>query len=87
MNIVSGIVVFLLTWWTVLFMTLPIGANPPETIEKGHEPGAPAKPQLLKKFLLTTGLTIMIWGMIYWLVESDLISFHEMAREMAGEDM
>lgn len=85
MNFVSGIVVFLLTWWTVLFMVLPIGANPPDVVEPGHEAGAPAKPQLLKKFIITTILSIFIWGLIYWLVESDVISFHEMAARMNGE--
>ncbi len=78
MGPVSGIVVFLLTWWMVVFMVLPWGL-------KRDEQGRPEDPQLKKKLLVVTGVSIVIWAMIYLLIDSDLISFREIAETMAIE--
>jgi predicted secreted protein len=82
MGWVSGVVVFFITWWTVLFAVLPWGNKPPEEPEPGHAPSAPAKPRLLLKFGITTVITAVIWLIIFALIESDLISFRDMARGM-----
>ena len=31
MGVVTGVVVFFLVWWTVLFVTLPLGVRPART--------------------------------------------------------
>jgi len=77
MGWVSGITVFVITWWVVLFTMLPIGVRPPEKPGDGHAPSAPEKPMLAKKFLWTTMITIVIWGAIYWAVTSDIYSFRD----------
>lgn len=79
MGWVSGVVVFLLVWWTMLFTVLPFSLKRDET-------GKPDDPRLKQKFLQTTLLTALIWCVIYALVEAEIISFHDMAREMAIED-
>ncbi len=78
MDLVSGTVVYVLLWWWVLFMTLPFGARPPETIEAGNDPGAPENPMLRKKLIATTVIAAVLWGGVEALVVSDLISFREM---------
>ncbi|MGB2051513.1 MAG: DUF1467 family protein, partial [Candidatus Puniceispirillaceae bacterium] len=35
MDIVSGVVVYILLWWWVLFMVLPFGAKAPERVGEG----------------------------------------------------
>ena len=35
MDIVSGVVVYILLWWWVLFMVLPFGAKAPERVGRG----------------------------------------------------
>jgi predicted secreted protein len=82
MDWVTGIVVYLLIWWVALFSVLPWGNRPPEYVEPGTVESAPAKPRLLVKFLATTILAGAIWGLIYWLMISDIISFREMAKQM-----
>lgn len=77
-----GIAVFVITWWVVLFAVLPWGASPPEEVEAGHAPSAPARPRLLLKMAVTTGITCVVWLGIYALVQFDLISFREMAAGM-----
>lgn len=86
MSIVSGIVVFLLVWWTLLFCVLPWGNRPEDNPDVAHVKSAPANPRILKKFAITTLLTCVLWLMIYGLIESDVISFHDMAQKLAKEE-
>jgi predicted secreted protein len=73
----TGTVVFLLVWWTALFCVLPIGTRPDPDgdIEAGGWRGAPVAPRLGWKLLGTTGLTIVIWAILYLVIESDWLSF------------
>ena len=40
-----------------------------------------------KKLLINTGLSIVLWLIVFSLIESDLFSFREMAHEMKIEDV
>jgi len=78
----TGIVVYLLIWWTALFSVLPWGNRATEAPQPGTVESAPARPRLLLKFLVTTVLAAAIWGVVDWLVVNDIISFREMAKQM-----
>ena len=43
MSLVSGIVVYILLWWWVFFMTLPFGVKRVDQVEDGHDAAAPVK--------------------------------------------
>lgn len=79
MGWVSGIVVFLILWWLVFFVTLPFGIRSlheaGETAGEGHADGAPVRPRLWLKAGVTTVIAAIVWGIAYWLIASDLISF------------
>lgn len=77
MNWFSGIVVFVIIWWCVFFMVLPFGVRTPDQPGPGHAPSAPVKPRLWLKTGVTTLITLALWGVAYWLIEGDLISFRE----------
>lgn len=77
----NGLVVYFCVWWVVFFMVLPWGVRRVENPEIGHEPGAPEKPMLWRKALITTALALVVWLVIYTLVEMELFSFRAM---MAG---
>ena len=62
MDIVSGVVVYVLLWWWVFFMALPFGAHPPEAPEQGHATSAPRNPYLLRKALVATVVAAVLWG-------------------------
>lgn len=81
MSLVSGIVVYVLLWWTVVFCVLPLGLKP----TPGNE-GIPSNPRLLQKALLTTLISGILWMVIYGLIEMKVISFYDMAQEMAEQD-
>ena len=75
MTLVSGIMVFFVIWWIILFMALPFGVRIEENPEKGLATSAPENPNLKKKFLATTLLTAMIWVIIQFVMVNHLVSF------------
>lgn len=77
MDIVSGIVVYILLWWWVLFMVLPFGAKAPEVVEKGHAPSAPAKPNLAKKMVITSVIAAILWVGTDAIIASGIFTFRE----------
>ena len=81
MGIASGILVYLLLWWWVFFMTLPFGVRRTRVVEPGHEAGAPERPHLWKKALATTVIAGLLWAGVHAVIESDLISFRDMVRQ------
>jgi predicted secreted protein len=86
MGWVTGIAVYILVWWVSLFTVLPLGANRSADPLPGTVESAPDNPRLLFKFAVTTGIATVLWLVIYALVKSDLISFHDMAQHLAGPD-
>lgn len=86
MNIFTGIIVFLLIFWTLLFMVLPWGNKAKDTPEKGMAGSAPAHPQIKKKFIITFLVSIVIWGIISALIHFEVIDFYEISRQMVAED-
>ncbi len=66
-------VTFVLVWWLVLFMVLPFGARPPDQVEPGTAPSAPARPRIGLKFLITTLIAMTLTALILWLTDSGWI--------------
>jgi predicted secreted protein len=75
MTIFSGILVYAVIWWLVLFTVLPWGVRRPEQPEPGHAVEAPANPRILLRFAITTAITTVLFGIAWWLIDSDLVSF------------
>ncbi|HZH26684.1 MAG TPA: DUF1467 family protein [Azospirillaceae bacterium] len=83
MHWVTITAIYFTVWWTVLFAVLPWGVHQQTAPEPGTEPGAPAKPLLLKKFVATSLISAVITAAIWGIGESGWLSFREMAREGA----
>ncbi len=81
MGITGSIIVYVLIWWIIFFSVLPVGiqSNKEKFKEKieGIDPGAPINPKIGKKFLITTLITSIIFIVIYYLVEFNLINLRE----------
>jgi predicted secreted protein len=84
MGVVSGLLVFVIIWWVALFVVLPWGGRPPEMPEPGMADSAPARPNLPLKFAVTTALALAIWLVVYVIVATGVISFHDMAKSMGS---
>ncbi|MBT3358414.1 MAG: DUF1467 family protein [Rhodospirillales bacterium] len=77
MTWVTGLAVYAVTWWLVIFMVLPWGNRPidAEDIAKGHAPSAPKKPHMLVKAGATTVISGIIWAVVYVVMETGWIGF------------
>ncbi|MGD2132067.1 MAG: DUF1467 family protein [Maricaulaceae bacterium] len=78
MSITGGVVSFLLIWWMVLFAVLPLGVRgqwEEGEVADGSEPGAPVSPNLPRKALLTTLVTMVLWGLLYFAIRLGFFSF------------
>jgi predicted secreted protein len=51
----------------MLFIVLPLNISDKaeKVIEDGNDTGAPNNPQIFKKFLITTIISIVIWSIMY----------------------
>jgi predicted secreted protein len=65
----SQIAIFLLIWFVILFAVLPWGVRQPNEPEPGHDPGAPINPRLGRKAIVTTVISLLIWGVYYYLTQ------------------
>ena len=81
MGVTGSIIVYVLIWWIIFFSVLPVGiqTNKEKFREKieGIDPGAPINPKIGKKFLITTLITSIIFIVIYYLVEFNLLNLRE----------
>jgi predicted secreted protein len=73
MNWVSNIVVFSILWWIVLFMVLPIGVQTDPNPQKGCDTSAPLKAMIGRKLTATTGISIILWYIVKYIIEHELI--------------
>jgi predicted secreted protein len=73
MKIGTAIAIYFVVWWIVLFAILPIGVRNAheagETTLEGNEPGAPVEHQMGKKALITTGVSAIVFAIIYLSIE------------------
>ena len=74
MTIASFIVVFVILWWLVFFVTLPWGVRRVEDVQEGNDPGAPANARLWLKAGITTVIAIILTACAWWVITSDIVS-------------
>lgn len=78
----SGIVVYILIWWLVIFGVLSHGNTPKEEGDEDGVAGAPKDVNIKKKFLITSLISAVIWVLVFLVIEYGPIDMHEWAREM-----
>ncbi len=74
----TGFVLFVLIWWTALFAVLPFGTRPvAEADSSTGWRGAPERPRMGRKILITTAIAVVLWGLCYLVIASGWISFRD----------
>lgn len=82
-----GVIVYLLLWWTALFIVLPIGTKPVDSApEDGGWRGAPERPLIFRKVMGTTVLAAVLWLGVFAIMESGLVDFREGWWAYSGPD-
>ena len=68
-------ILYIIIWWVVFFSILPIDVNRQKTIEiEGEDPGSPENTKMYKKFLYCTGITTIIFTIIYLLIKFEYLN-------------
>ena len=79
MSLTGSIVIYVIIWWIVFFSLLPIDVNRYKNIKiVGEDPGSPENPKMLKKFLYCTGITTVIFIIIYLLIKFEYLNLRNM---------
>ena len=68
-------IIYIIIWWIVFFAILPIDVDR-KKIEKieGEDPGSPENPKILKKFIYCTGITTILFTIIYFLMRFEYLN-------------
>lgn len=87
MTIATGIVLYMITFWTVLFAILPFGNETKDIPEDGQSGGAPINPRMKQKFIATAIVSAILWVIMFFLIEYKVIDFFDIAKHMSEEDL
>tara|TARA_A100001234_G_C12437672_1_gene305560 strand:- start:271 stop:522 length:252 start_codon:yes stop_codon:yes gene_type:complete len=77
MSLTGSFVVFVILWWLILFMVLPRDINSQKDkdfVVLGTDPGAPSNPNIVKKLIITTAITSILFAIIYFLNYFDILN-------------
>ena len=74
MSLVSYIVVFLIVWMILFFISLPIGVNISDHHKEGFANSAPDKTNLKIKVIASFLISFIPASIIYWVVEKKLFN-------------
>ena len=80
MSWATGVMVYIVLWWTVLFAVLPLGVRRVQNPGRGEERGAPERPDLLRKAIITSIVAAVLWIIFYFLHQADIFSFRDLAQ-------
>ena len=68
-------IIYIIIWWIVFFSILPIDVNRQKSIKiDGEDTGSPENPKMLKKFIYCTGITTVIFMIIYLLIKYEYLN-------------
>ena len=82
MNWATGLMVYLVIWWTILFAVLPLGVLRVEKPGRGQDRGAPERPELLRKAIITSLVAAVLWLGFYALHQADVFDFRQWADQL-----
>ena len=75
MSVTGLVIIYIIIWWIVFFIVLPIDVNREKTVKiDGEDAGSPENPKMLKKFIYCTGITTVIFMIIYLLIKYEYLN-------------
>ena len=79
MSITGLAILFIIIWWIIFFAILQIDVNR-EKRHKIHaeDAGSPENPKMMKKFIYCTGITSIIFMIIYLLIKYEYLNLRNL---------
>ena len=75
MSVTGLAIIYIMIWWIVFFTILPIDVNRQKSIKiDGEDTGSPENPKMVKKFIYCTGITTVIFMIIYLLIKYEYLN-------------
>ena len=75
MSITGLAIIYIIIWWVVFFSILPIDVERKKLIKiEGEDLGSPENPKMFKKFLYCTGITTVLFTIIYLLMKFEYLN-------------
>jgi len=77
MDLVMLIAIYMFIWWITLFAVLPFGVRTQYeegTVVPGTPESAPAKPRILRVFLINTVVATIVFAIVYVIITFRLIT-------------
>jgi predicted secreted protein len=79
MSITGLAIIYIIIWWIVFFAILPIDVIRVKTYKiDGEDAGSPENPKMLKKFIYCTGITSIIFVIIYLLIKYEYLNLRNL---------
>lgn len=73
MSPLTYIATYLICWWIVFFPVLSLGARSHAEagidLKDGGDPGAPVVPNLKRKLITTTWVSLILWGFVVLVIQ------------------
>ena len=75
MSATGLVIIYIIIWWIVFFTILPIDVNRQKSVKiDGEDTGSPENPKMFKKFIYCTGITTVIFMIIYLLIKYEILN-------------
>ena len=75
MSITGLAIIYIIIWWIVFFAILPIDVDRKKLIKiEGEDPGSPENPKMFKKFIYCSGITTILFIIIYLLMKFEYLN-------------
>ena len=72
-------ILYIIIWWIIFFALLPIDVNREKPLKiDGEDAGSPENPKMLKKFIYCTGITSIIFIIIYLLIKYEYLNLRSL---------
>ena len=68
-------IIYIIIWRIVFFSILPIDVERKKNLKiEGEDPGSPENPKMVKKFIYCTGITTILFIIIYLLMKFEYLN-------------
>jgi predicted secreted protein len=85
MSVSSQIAIYFIVWWVVLFAVLPFGVRSQHEEGggvEGTDPGAPVVHGMLRRIVLTTAISAVLYGAGFAANRAGLLNVENLSRLM-----
>jgi predicted secreted protein len=89
MGITSGLVLFAVIWFLTFLCVIPVRLKTQGDVGQvvpGTHESSPEVHNLRKKALFTTGISVVLWALLAWVILSGMITIADIERFAYGED-